>query len=223
MDELTKQARARLIEKIQKCLALSASPEPHEAAAALRQAQKLMDKHGVTDRELGLAEYTSERVDCPIQANKTIPLQLSMLISLISRAFGVRATIHAEVRISDASYVVTYYGKHDRVILSAYTHPVVYRAMNGSWTKYLKRNPHLKGERGARGSFYVGGLTAVGRTVEDMALGAEEADILRKKLDEVCDSSEPAKVCDLKKYNQETLIDGMRKGRDFSLHRPIGG
>ena len=34
--------REKLISRLKKCLALSASPEPHEAAAALRQAQKLM-------------------------------------------------------------------------------------------------------------------------------------------------------------------------------------
>lgn len=36
----------RILERIKKCLALSQSSEPHEAAAALRQAQKLMEMHG---------------------------------------------------------------------------------------------------------------------------------------------------------------------------------
>ncbi len=40
------------IEKIRKCLALSKSSEPHEAAAALRQAQKLMEQFGIEHPEL---------------------------------------------------------------------------------------------------------------------------------------------------------------------------
>ncbi|WP_246797787.1 DUF2786 domain-containing protein [Burkholderia perseverans] len=40
------------IEKIRKCLALANSAEPHEAAAALRQAQKLMKQFGVEHPEL---------------------------------------------------------------------------------------------------------------------------------------------------------------------------
>ena len=39
--------RDEALDKIKKCLALAASPEAHEAAAALRQAQKLMAQFGL--------------------------------------------------------------------------------------------------------------------------------------------------------------------------------
>lgn len=42
----------RIIDKIRKCLALSNSANEHEAAAALRQAQKLMELYRVSDAEL---------------------------------------------------------------------------------------------------------------------------------------------------------------------------
>lgn len=41
--------RNKVLDKIRKCLALSTSSNEHEAAAALRQARKLMDAHGITD------------------------------------------------------------------------------------------------------------------------------------------------------------------------------
>jgi hypothetical protein len=47
-----------VIKKIQKCLALSKSANEHEAAAALRQAQKLMELHRVTDADLFIAGVT---------------------------------------------------------------------------------------------------------------------------------------------------------------------
>ena len=38
-----------IIGKIKKCLSLSQSDNPHEAASALRQAQALMRKHGLDE------------------------------------------------------------------------------------------------------------------------------------------------------------------------------
>ena len=216
--------RARLLEKIQKCLALSASPEPHEAAATLRQAQKLSAAYNVTDEELGLASYASEKVDCPLQAGKRLPETLCSLTALMQRAFGVKVTVHREVLISDPSWCVTYYGKADRVALAAYSHPVVWRAMNGSWIAHLKRNPHLKGQTGARGGFLAGWLWGVDKIVGDLGMSNEEKAELRTYLLQQVPSvanGTTVKTTELK-YNRETLFAGLEAAKDFSLHRPIG-
>ncbi|MDN7916216.1 DUF2786 domain-containing protein [Burkholderia cepacia] len=52
--------RKTAIAKIRKCLALSRSSEPHEAAAALRQAQKLMEQFGIDHPELVAAGACEE-------------------------------------------------------------------------------------------------------------------------------------------------------------------
>lgn len=54
--------KAAIIEKIKKCLALARSANEHEAAAAMRQAQKLMQAHGVTDLDVELADVTQINV-----------------------------------------------------------------------------------------------------------------------------------------------------------------
>lgn len=46
----------RILDKIKKCLALASSANEHEAAAALRQAQKLMQAHGLTDHDVLAAQ-----------------------------------------------------------------------------------------------------------------------------------------------------------------------
>ena len=38
----------KILDKIKKCLVLASSANEHEAAAALRQAQKLMEAHGIS-------------------------------------------------------------------------------------------------------------------------------------------------------------------------------
>ena len=52
--------RAQALRRIRACLRLSASSEPHEAAAALRQAQALMREYGVTASEADLADVHTE-------------------------------------------------------------------------------------------------------------------------------------------------------------------
>lgn len=52
--------REKTLDKIKKCLALSASSNEYEAATALRQARKMMEQHGITDLEIqaaGASEY----------------------------------------------------------------------------------------------------------------------------------------------------------------------
>lgn len=52
--------RDKVIAKIKKCLALAKSSNEHEAAAALRQAQKLMQSHGISDLDIEHADIQEE-------------------------------------------------------------------------------------------------------------------------------------------------------------------
>lgn len=77
--------RDEALEKIKKCLALASSPEAHEAAAALRQAQKLMVQFGFTDTDVSLAEVSEVA-----QAAQNVPLVKweAWLAEVIADAFG---------------------------------------------------------------------------------------------------------------------------------------
>ena len=48
--------RAQILKKIRKLLALSASANEHEAAAALAKAQALMEEHELAERDVELAD-----------------------------------------------------------------------------------------------------------------------------------------------------------------------
>lgn len=52
--------REKIIDKIKKCLALAKSSNEHEAATALRQAQKLMQLHSITDLDVEHADIQEE-------------------------------------------------------------------------------------------------------------------------------------------------------------------
>ncbi|MCW3479713.1 DUF2786 domain-containing protein [Neisseriaceae bacterium JH1-16] len=78
--------RQTAIEKIKKCLALSKSANEHEAAAALRQAQALMEKFGVEDEDILLSEISESRVK---SGARVTPVKWeSWLSSTVAKAFG---------------------------------------------------------------------------------------------------------------------------------------
>ena len=77
--------RAAALDRIRKCLALAASSEPHEAAAALRQAQALMRKHAISRAEAELCEASARAGTRSL----TPPAWLLGLVNLVAEAFAV--------------------------------------------------------------------------------------------------------------------------------------
>lgn len=183
--------RAKILDKIKKCLALSKSPNEHEAAAALRQAQKLMERNGITEKELGTVGYTSATIDLPVQAGKKVPLYIASFFNLIKRAFGVQPFVTRTQRVSDRSFTVIYYGPEHRVMLAEYAHDVVWRAMSRGWDAHLKENPCLKGERGARTGYYMGWLEAVRDKIEEFGMTEEEVSASRALMEQQWVTSYP--------------------------------
>lgn len=76
----------KIIDKIKKCLALSASSNEHEAEAALRQARKLMDAHGITDADMAAAG--AEACKAKAGAKERPANWEAHLADKISQAFG---------------------------------------------------------------------------------------------------------------------------------------
>lgn len=78
--------KSRILDKIRKCLALSASSNEHEAAAALRQAYKLMQMHGLSEQDVAAAEAR----ECAAKAGvkQRPPLWETLLASQIAKGFG---------------------------------------------------------------------------------------------------------------------------------------
>ena len=75
----------KIIDKIKKCLALSNSDNPHEAAAALRQAQKLMEMHNLTELDISLSDVQ----ECSAKAPSVDMVRWeAALADLVARAFG---------------------------------------------------------------------------------------------------------------------------------------
>ncbi len=90
---MTPEARANLIRKIRKCLALAASANPHEAAAAMRQAQAMMAAANVTDDDLAAAEACA--ADARATSGARPPRWEQGLCGAVCDAFGVDVVFRA--------------------------------------------------------------------------------------------------------------------------------
>ena len=56
--------KQKVLEKIKKCLALGESANEHEAAQAIRQAQILMKKYGISENDVELSGISEKGVGC---------------------------------------------------------------------------------------------------------------------------------------------------------------
>lgn len=73
--------RDQALSKIKKCLALAKSQNPHEAAAAMRQAQKLMAEHNLDEQDISLADIAESMVAAVSTANNRWESELSNAVA----------------------------------------------------------------------------------------------------------------------------------------------
>ncbi|WP_306602511.1 DUF2786 domain-containing protein [Azonexus sp.] len=80
--------KRKAIEKIKKCLALSKSANEHEAAAALRHAQKLMAEFKVADLDIEASRASDAKAKSGVTS--TPPLWENLLASVVAESFACR-------------------------------------------------------------------------------------------------------------------------------------
>lgn len=163
------------MKKIQKCLALAASSEPHEAAAALRQAQKLMTQFGIDHPEL-LAAGVSE--DWAKSAATKIPARYEVnLASIVADAFSCELLFGRKLNATATGFVGAYsfIGVAPSPEVAAYTYTVLNRQLKKARAVYIKiaLKRHRKNKTAAADMFCLGWVQAV-RNLIDVAVPTPE-------------------------------------------------
>lgn len=218
--------REQVLKKIEKCLRLSKSANEHEAAAALRHAQKLMAQHGLSEADVAGTAYGDGTVETSIPARRKLPLFMDQLVGLITKAFGVSVVIehHQGPKATRPQYRLRYWGPQARVQLAVYAHAVVFRAVNNAWAEALRENPELATMRNARLNFRLEWLRAVRGTVVALGMSEEEeAHTALVKEKHYGRSLDKAKVNTSARACGEAAALGRKAADGFSLHRPMHG
>lgn len=216
---MEEERRKKLTEKLKKCMALSKSPEPHEAAAALRQAQKIMSELGITEDDLdGL-----EMADAVVKTREGFGRcrTMSALANMLEDAFGVKAVFEANPGSANRLNV-RYIGPRARVMLAEYAHKVVWRAMQSAWDEQLVTRPWMKSEGGKRQAFHLGWLRAVREKVEAIAPTESEEKAIQRYTDTLYRGGLVKQDAHkAKKLDSGAYLAGLLAAADFDLHRPL--
>lgn len=117
-----------VLNKIKKCLALAKSNNANEAATALRQAQKLMEKYSVTSAEIDLSEFETCKASTHVATKK--PAYQHGLVTVICKAFGVHAVFHYRH--------VEFIGLGIQPEIASYAYQVLFRQLKADRNDYLQ-------------------------------------------------------------------------------------
>lgn len=213
-----------IIRKIEKCLALSKSSNEHEAAAALRQATKLMQAYNITPEALAGAKIGEHEANTDAWTRP--PAWEMDLLNVIKSAFACDCILRIGNSDRRRLTTVVYIGLKHQAQLAAYAHEVLRRQVVKARTKYTSELSgwHTRGEKIAKGgSFSRGYIDNIRSQVTALAQTKEEAatiDAYRLKL--LGEGSKTYKP-NSARTDWASLDAGRAAGKGASLHRPMNG
>lgn len=212
-------ARAAILRKIKACLRLAASSNAHEAAAALRQAQAMMAKHGVEAAEVsGVGEAEALTRARGAEPSRSI----CSLAQLCARGFGARIVIEANY----GRTVMRFYGMDGAAEISAYAFTVLRHQLDRDRLKHIAR-VRKRGNREARGETFANAWVCA---VAGLFPGVEVEETKRLAIAELIrlrhPHTETTSGRDLTKHGKASDSDawaGHRAGKQAHLHRGVHG
>ncbi|WP_416242757.1 DUF2786 domain-containing protein [Azospira sp. APE16] len=220
--------RHKILDKIKKCLALSASSNEHEAEAALRQAKKLMETHGITDQDVQAAEAEEHRARAG--AKTTPPSWEESLASKIADAFGCRLVFSAYLWNCQSKWSFIGCGAAPEVASYAFSvlHRQAKRARDEHIKTRLKRCKRAIKTRRAD-LFNDGWVHAVAGKIESFAGNEQQTAAIDAYMAKHYPSLGNLKSRDrndgrtLRDHEHGDFFAGHRSGRDAQLNRGVGG
>ena len=223
--------RDQALSKIKKCLALAKSSNPHEAAAAMRQAQKLMAEHNVTETDVSLADVMEAAA--PAQLNALTPWETT-LARMIAEAFGcehLSKTSRYLTRSLDLAkkreFVFIGVGAAPQV--ASYAYSVLSRQCASDRLAHIRKQPKTCKPitKTARGDDFAWGWVFGVRNLVETFAGTERDHLLIEQyMAERYPDLTSAKVKDRAKGRNVSHNDsyqGRLAGRQAQLNRGVGG
>lgn len=214
----------KILDKIKKCLALSTSPEPGEAANALRQAQKLMEMHGVSELHLKLADVGEVHVKSTASVSKPKPYEV-ILVNTVAKAFGCVAMVAASNSYAtDVFATFTLIGLKSQVQIAEYTLTVVLRKHMKAQAEFVRSLPDIGRAAKIREAdgFSRGWADTISKTVQAFAQPEETKDLINQFKDHKYGVTKHAAV-QARKIGNFGWAAGRDAASNESITRPVNG
>lgn len=214
----------KALEKIKKCLKLSKSSNVHEAAAALKQAQLLMKKYGISKEQLDFSNINVEV--CQAGKAKNPPRYHQLLVGLICDAFGVEA-IYKSGHFFDPNTKVQFMGVDSNPVIASYSYEVLYRQLKKDRSAYAKKSRCFKRTNKTRKAdlFAESWVQSVWSTVQSFAQPKEHKELIERYKETHFQNLQKAKERKHKaRANDEGAISaGYSAGSKVKLHHGVDG
>ncbi|MDD3575723.1 MAG: DUF2786 domain-containing protein [Halothiobacillus sp.] len=218
--------RKKLLEKIRKCLALSKSSNEHEAAAALRQAQKLMAAYNVTEHDV-LASEASESGTKASAGQRPSDWETN-LVHKIAAAFGCDIIFSSYGRKGEWRFV----GVGSSPEIASYAFSVLLRQIKEARASYIKKqlrrcNTSTKIRRADL--FCTGWVLSATSTIKDFAGTEEQATAINAYLSTKYPALNEIKPTsrnqgrELKDHEIRDYRQGLVSGRNSKIHHGVDG
>lgn len=215
----------KIIDKICKCLRLSESGNPNEAALALRQAASMMKKYGISDAQVMAAEVSESTTQAGERYNPPFwALALANLVAeafqcrnLISRRYGRRPEFRF-IGLGFKAEVATY----SYIVLHRY----LLRAIEEFELSVKNENVEDELEKQRRTEVFAQAwLFRVGRTVSEFIGDDADKEIIDEYIhDKYGETAELAgEPTDTQSADYDDILCGMRAANEIALYRSVGG
>lgn len=214
----------KIIDKIYKCLRLSESGNPNEAALALRQATSMMKKHGISDEQVLAAEVTESVTQAGERFNP--PFWALALANLVAEAFDCRNLISRQYGKPPEFRFI---GLGFKAEVATYSYTVLHRYLHRAIDDFEQSVENKKDDDGAENKrraevFAQAWLFRVGRTISEFI--GEDAD--KKVIDDYIEEKYgqtvelAGKPTDTQNADYDDILSGMRAANDVELYRSVG-
>lgn len=214
----------RILDRIKKCLALSESPEPHEAAAAMRQAQKLMEIHGISLAQVKMADIGEAQVKSKVSVSKPKDYEVALVVN-VAKAFGCKV-----LWTKSNSYNVNVFGSYtiiglkSQIELASYTCDVMMRKLvkaRAAFTNALPSQMYRTKKTVEADGFCKGWVSTIKKTVVEFAHPEATQSLIDDYQKAVTEGRE-AKV-QQRVAGQNGYLAGKEAASKESIHRPVNG
>jgi len=222
-----KTDRERKLDKIKKCLRLAKSSNEHEAAAALRQARKMMDEIGVSADDVAASGAAEARARS--QAMQEPPSWEQTLAVAVAEAIGCGLYFSCGFDLGmikkPGQYVFVGCGGDQAI--AQYAFAVLHRQLKIARQRYFRVSlarckRTIRVERAD--SFCAGWVFSVRTKIGALTIAPERATAINAYLSQIEMKPAPEQSASARadiRYND--FNTGYRAGRDVDLRKPVNG
>ena len=210
--------RDQALRRIRACLRLADSPNPGEAATALRQAQALMRSHDISEADAALADVqTATR---PAGRALKPAAYLVMCANMVASAMGARIIYDPVVTRSGWAGRIRFVAVGPRAEMAAYAYTVCARQLAAGRAKVMHRNRRLKrASRTRRADLWCEGwVEGAAKHVQALALPSREQALVEQYMAGQDLTTRTVRAAKPKPIDMGTFIDGLAAGDAARLH-----